>query len=372
MKKGIIYLFIAVIGFSAFGQNITEKEARSFVTKNLESQVGYQKAVKGYYDAISKNSVFWWGNTWKNKPEKYIFSKDDYNSDGSEFFEDSIKVSIHDVYLMGKNANVMGTMQYYIAGEITTHRNFSCILTREGSDLKYIRWVINDNNDLADNFLWPSTKIKGGLYYYNEMREAMMNLNNNLAKKISDSLVILDPNWASAHLGQLSYYFMNGDQKNLLNCYNIAMTKIEGASIAESHIIAAFNPYDDKNTMLYHLNQALIHASDDPMIRCWIANWEENNTKAIDILKTAWERFPDNGGVNNMLGYKYMENGQMEKAKAHFEIYLRVYPKEANAHDSFGDYYLKAGDNVKAKEMFLKAYSLDNTFTVSKEKADKL
>ena len=67
-----------------------------------------------------------------------------------------------------------------------------------------------------------------------------------------------------------------------------------------------------------------------------------------------------------------MENGQMEKAKAHFEIYLRVYPKEANAHDSFGDYYLKAGDNVKAKEMFLKAYSLDNTFTVSKEKADKL
>ena len=62
----------------------------------------------------------------------------------------------------------------------------------------------------------------------------------------------------------------------------------------------------------------------------------------------------------------------MEKAKQHFEIYLRVYPKSANAHDSYGDYYSKSGDKAKAKEMYLKAYELDKTFTKSKEKADKL
>ena len=73
-----------------------------------------------------------------------------------------------------------------------------------------------------------------------------------------------------------------------------------------------------------------------------------------------------------MLAYKYMDDGQMDKAKQHVEIFLRVYPNSANAYDTAGDYYLEAGDKVKAKEMFLKAYSLDNLFTASKAKADKL
>jgi len=86
----------------------------------------------------------------------------------------------------------------------------------------------------------------------------------------------------------------------------------------------------------------------------------------------AWKRLPEMGGINNLLAYKYMDDGQMEKAKQHLDIYLRVYPKSANAHDSYGDYYAKAGDKAKAKEMYLKAYELDKTFTTSKEKADKL
>ncbi|MBT7034194.1 MAG: hypothetical protein HN972_02930, partial [Flavobacteriales bacterium] len=43
-----------------------------------------------------------------------------------------------------------------------------------------------------------------------------------------------------------------------------------------------------------------------------------------------------------------------------------------NAFDSYGDYYEKAGDLEKAKEMYMKAYELDNTWTVSKEKAEAL
>ena len=67
-----------------------------------------------------------------------------------------------------------------------------------------------------------------------------------------------------------------------------------------------------------------------------------------------------------------MDEEKMDQAKQHFEIYLRVHPEVANAYDSYGDYYLKAGDKVKAKAMFLKAYSIDNTFTASKEKSEKL
>ena len=372
MKTGIINLFFILFSISAFGQKITEKEARDFVTKSIESQIGYKKAVKGYYDALSKNLVIWGNNTWKKLPVEYKFDKDSYNDDGSYFYEDSIDVTIHDVYLMCNNASLMGTIKFYIAGVNTTYRNFTCIITREGSELKYIRWVHADNTDLAANFLWPSTKIDGGLAAYNKMREAMFLFNNDLAKKISDSLVAQDPKWATAHLGQLGYYFWKGDKINLTKSYNEAMSKLKGASIAERHVISIFNPYNDKVTRRYHLDQALIYASDDPMIRCWNAYWQEDVTKAIEILVTAWERFPENAGVNAMLAYKYMDDGQMDKAKQHVEIFLRVYPNSANAYDTAGDYYLETGDKAKAKEMFLKAYSLDNLFTASKAKADKL
>jgi hypothetical protein len=40
MKTGIINLFFILFSISAFGQKITEKEARDFVTKSIESQIG--------------------------------------------------------------------------------------------------------------------------------------------------------------------------------------------------------------------------------------------------------------------------------------------------------------------------------------------
>jgi hypothetical protein len=37
-----------------------------------------------------------------------------------------------------------------------------------------------------------------------------------------------------------------------------------------------------------------------------------------------------------------------------------------------GDFLLAKGDSVKAKEMFLRAFEINSSFTDSKEKADKL
>jgi Tfp pilus assembly protein PilF len=89
-------------------------------------------------------------------------------------------------------------------------------------------------------------------------------------------------------------------------------------------------------------------------------------------MEFAWQRLPEQGGVNNMMGYKYMAAGDMEKAKQHFEIFMRVNPDVPNAYDSYGDYYLAAGDTAMAKEMYMGAYDLDNGWTASKERAEAL
>jgi tetratricopeptide (TPR) repeat protein len=204
------------------------------------------------------------------------------------------------------------------------------------------------------------------------MRDAMMDFNNEKALAISDSLVKKDVNWATAHLGQLQYYTLKKNKAKISECYNNAIAKLEGSSRAEKELIFCFNPTNDVQTIVFHLDKALIFATDDPFLRLWRCYYEKDNKMALDMIMPTWNRFPEMAGINNSMAYRYMNDGQMDKAKQHLEIYLRVYPNSANAHDTYGDYYVKLGDKTKAKAMFLKAYELDKTYTVSKDKAAKL
>lgn len=370
MKKFLTTGLFAGLIFTAFSQNkaLTDSEVRSFVQSSFKKQVGYQAAVKDYNAALSKNLVLWANPVWKNKPFSIPANM---SEDGSKFYEDSVVATVHDVLLMGSYANVMGTAQYYIAGLVTTHRNFSCVITRENGTLKYIRFMGADHSEVAKNLLWPTVTQKSHEDAYFDMREEMMNLNNERALQMSDSLVQIPGTSVLAHLGQLQYYLMNNQTAKFNDCYNVALSKLEGASPAERHVILSYNTQDTEVTK-YHLEQALLYAADDQFIRMILAYMEKDTKKAIAILLPAWDRFPENGGINNILAYKYMEDGQMAKAKQHFDIYMRVYPSTPNAYDSMGDYYMKAGDKAKAKEMYMKAYTLDNNWKASKARADKL
>jgi tetratricopeptide (TPR) repeat protein len=363
----LLITMTSFIGSSQNAKDITEKEVRTFVTNSLKNQVGYEAAVKGYYEALSKNLVYWFNPVWKNKPVQY---KGPGIDNGSSFYEDSVQAIIYDVLLMGDYANVMGNAKSYVAGAITTDRNFSCVVTREDGKLKYIRFMGTDHSVLASNFLWPTVAVKSHEDAYFDMRDAMLNLENDKALKISDSLVSLDGSWALAHLGQLQNYYMTDNQEKFNESYNQAVSKLGNATLAEKHVILSYNTHDVEVTK-YHLEQALIYAADDRFIRVYLAYAEQDAKKAIQILLPSWNRFPENGSVNNMLGYKYMADGQMDKAKMHFEIYLRIYPTNPNAYDSMGDYYAGAGDKVNAKAMYMKAYTLDNSWLTSKNKADK-
>lgn len=367
MKK---YLFLAAAAMTAAScthSDLTEDTVRDFAISQIENQVGYEDAVKGFYAGATSDLKVWSNPVWKNKP--YDFEIKDDN-DGRDFYEDSINVTLHDVYLMGGHANVMGTIQWYIAGVNTTYRNFSGIVTKEDGQLKWSRFVGIDNSTLSWGFLWPSTELKGGMTAYGEMRTAMMNLDNPRALALSDSLVAADSNWATAHLGQLHFYWMMDDEENLKVAYDAAVSKFDGASRAEKHFILSYTRDREEGTK--QLEQALLFAPVDPMIRAWYAWGERDAERAIDIMELAWERLPKQGGVNNMLGYKYMAAGEMEKAKQHFEIFIRVNPDVPNAYDSYGDYYLAAGDTAKAREMYMGAYNLDSTWTASKRRAESL
>ena len=369
INKYLLMSSLMILSLISCKQNnkLNEDNIKDFVSKFFESQAGENMSTDDYNNSAGKDLMAWDNPSWRSSPVKFDVS----NTKEEWFYEDSITFKIHDIYIINDNANVMGTAKWYSAGIETFYQNFSGIVGMENGKLVWKRHMGVWNNTLAKDFLWPSSKVEGSLNAYNKMRSHMMNLENEKALSLSDSLVKVDSTWATAHLGQLHYYSMNNDLDKKTEAYNLAMSKLETASIGESLFIKSYNPDTTVDTRAL-LRLAFLHAPNDPMIRTWYAWGEKDVDVALDILKKGLNRMPDNTGLNNMIGYKLMNKGDMEQAGKHFALNVASSPKVANAHDSYGDYLLKLGNKKEAKNSFLKAYEIDNSFIVSKEKADKI
>ena len=357
---------ITILLISCGAPQLTESEVSDFAKSHIENQIGLQDAVPGYIAGIAEDALVWNNPFWRNKPRTLDLS----NIDGRVFYEDSIKVNLHDVYIMGQHANVMGTIEWFVMGENTFYRNFSGVVTKNNGQMQWERFVGVDNSAGSAGFVWPTTEIEGGNRAFRDMRMAMMNLDNERALALSDSLVSVDPKWATAHLGQMHYYWFKRDKDNFMTAKEAAMSKIDNASRAEAHLIKSYDL--DRDTRLSELRNAMMFAPVDPMVRVWYAFNEQDKELAKDVVQVAWNRLPQNGAVNNMMGYIYMDLEDMDKAQLHFELFMRANPDVTNAYDSYGDFYAELGDNKKAKEMYMMAYAKDSTWTASKEKAEAL
>lgn len=102
--------------------------------------------------------------------------------------------------------------------------------------------------------------------------------------------------------------------------------------------------------------------------RC--AYWIDNDKqKAIAYLEQAKALLPSYGPGYCLLGYSYLDTGDMKKAKVAFDTYLRLSPKEANAHDSMGDYWYKAENYPLAIKHYEKAVEMG--MESAQDRADK-
>ncbi len=80
------------------------------------------------------------------------------------------------------------------------------------------------------------------------------------------------------------------------------------------------------------------------------------------------------GGLNNF-AYQLGAAGMVDEALAVLQMAIRLYPQEANLHDSLGDFQLKQGNKAKALEAYKKALELNPNFpnaTAAKEIVKKL
>jgi Flp pilus assembly protein TadD len=70
---------------------------------------------------------------------------------------------------------------------------------------------------------------------------------------------------------------------------------------------------------------------------------------AVQLLKRAEVRFPDNANLQNDLGYSYRSLKQFETAFRHYERALVLDPRHRAAHEYIGEAYLMVDDLPSAE-----------------------
>ena len=91
--------------------------------------------------------------------------------------------------------------------------------------------------------------------------------------------------------------------------------------------------------------------------------------EASKIYTKIWERF-DFAPALNMLGYSNMRAGNMKEAEDAFSNYITNNGDHPNPYDSMGEYLENMEDYEAAHDYYMMAYTIDSTFSVSKERAE--
>ena len=90
----------------------------------------------------------------------------------------------------------------------------------------------------------------------------------------------------------------------------------------------------------------------------------------LDRAKALYAMNPNFTPVLNMMGYAYMEKGDLDNAGKKFQEQIRRASGSANPYDSMGDYYLEVDNKADALRYFEQSAKMGLKASVSK--ADSL
>ncbi|MBT8360722.1 MAG: tetratricopeptide repeat protein, partial [Deltaproteobacteria bacterium] len=86
------------------------------------------------------------------------------------------------------------------------------------------------------------------------------------------------------------------------------------------------------------------------------ADTNRNLEKALDYINRAMQLKPDNGYIQDSLGWAYFRLGQLERAREELLGALVLLPNDPHIHEHLGDVYQALGLAEKARTAYEDAY----------------
>ncbi|MFC5046193.1 tetratricopeptide repeat protein [Aquimarina hainanensis] len=121
------------------------------------------------------------------------------------------------------------------------------------------------------------------------------------------------------------------------------------------------NPDDMYEKKLFELAEACPNDKYLFHTICFLL-FRKNPALAIEAGKKSVVLDSNYGSGYNILGYAYLNNKELEKAKSAFDNFIRCEPENGNPYDSKADVMLQLGNYKEALTLKQKAYELNPTF----------
>lgn len=223
-----------------------------------------------------------------------------------------------------------------------------------------------------DFFLPVSSKSKAAKAAYYKADELGYNVHLKEANTELDKALREDPNFFMAYV--LEIFYASGEKRAELVDKALA---IDDSKFTEAERIVRQQLVrwgaDPKAKTAENMIELVAAYPKTPQAYEWAslhaAYTDKDADTALEYAQKLAELRPKCAPNYNVLGYLNMQMQQMDQAKSAFEKYIALAPKEPNAYDSMGEYYMNAKDYAKSAEYYDRAAKLG--LADAKGRADK-
>ncbi len=365
MNRSFLVALSAAIGLASCGPApLTEQEVADFLHTFTSTQNQGEASIQPFIDGLASDFMYFGPNV------DTAQTMNRANIAADWFDGDTTTTSIHHIEIYGENASVFGisTDDY---GLFKDASKFHGVVGRENGKLVWKRWFGVNDWRTSTRMLQPQTDNDRARAKYWDMYRAIMRNDFAEASLHADSALAADDQLALAYLAKMiEAAWITGSADDYRAAYDAATERVADDDFAAKYTIEAMGLKGDERVAA--ASKALMHCPHDPMLIAWTAFWLGDTDESIHMIERGLERWPYMAAFHNLMGYRLMSQEDMEGARAHFELQVRLLPDAANPWDSLGDFHLAAGNTEEARKAFEKAVEVDPSFKASQTKLDKL
>ena len=206
-------------------------------------------------------------------------------------------------------------------------------------------------------------------------RWQLYNLEWENAHKSFSNAIDQDANFALAYAMRARTSAFLGNQGDIADDLDIAVSMSLNASKDEAAMINALASDMKNGTGTFNaLSESMSDKYSDDSFLAFETIFATISDRGADVVldraKALYAMNPNFTPVLNMMGYAYMEKGDLDNAGKAFQEQIRRAPGSANPYDSMGDYYLEVDNKADALRYFEQSAKMGLKASVSK--ADSL
>lgn len=237
--------------------------------------------------------------------------------------------------------------------------------------------MIAYSQPVKEKLIPVTTTSKSALSYYNEAKKYFDDVNVEKGLEAFKNALDKDPDFFMVNYQLAFFFLLNRSSDEFMKYSEAALNCKAELSDAEEILKDALTRLKQGQMNVTDQGEKLVDMyPNDPDSYNNLVSFQSlagDSVGVVETLKKAITIAKNPAPFYNQLGYGYLTLKQSDKALEAFDKYIELEPENPNVYDSKGDYYMYIKSYDQAYESYMKAYSINSSFSHNKaETAKKL